>query len=128
MLFNYLTRWAGDAAILNDGDDSSTHKSSLYIPWLRKTKYLAVESLVQRRSDITGAFCSSAVLAVYFLDDCLAVGGASLLESALHSVPADVINKSFRDIETTLPGPQQQALLPVAQYAIVPKQGWSYVP
>jgi hypothetical protein len=47
---------AGDAAILNDGEDSSTHKNSLYIPWLRKTKYLAVESLVQKRSESTGAF------------------------------------------------------------------------
>ncbi len=126
--FKCLTRCAGDAAILNDGDESSTHKSSLYIPWLRKTKYLAVESLVQRRSDSAGTFCSPAVLAVCFLDDCLAVDIASLQESALHSVPADVINKSFRDIETTLPGPQQQGLLPVAQYAIVPKQGRSFLP
>jgi hypothetical protein len=46
---------AGDAAILNDGDDSSNHKSSIYIPWLRKTKYLAVESFVQRRADNSGA-------------------------------------------------------------------------
>ena len=45
----------GDAAILNDGEDGGSHKSSIYIPWLRKTKYLAVESVVQRRSEISGA-------------------------------------------------------------------------
>jgi hypothetical protein len=45
---------AGDSAILNDGDESGTHKSSIYIPWLRKTKYLAVESVVQRRPEHTG--------------------------------------------------------------------------
>jgi hypothetical protein len=47
---------AGDSAILNDGDESGTHKSSIYIPWLRKTKYLAVESVVQRRPEHTGQY------------------------------------------------------------------------
>jgi len=95
---------AGDAAILNDGDDIGNLKSSIYIPWLRKTKYLAVESLVQRRSSDHR-------------------GGAPQKDSSVHSVPSDVVNQSFRDVETTLPGPHQQGLEPVAEYSIVPKQG-----
>lgn len=52
-----------------------------------------------------------------------AVAGATQDDAALHIVPQDVVSQSFRDIETTLPGPQQRCLEPVAQYDIVPKEG-----
>ena len=65
----------------------------------------------------------SAAFAVDFNDNFCTVGAAPLQDSLLYSVPSDVIGQSFRDVEATLPGPQQQGLEPVAQYAIVPKQG-----
>ena len=117
----FLTLCTGDAAILNDGDDIGNLKSSIYIPWLRKTKYLAVESLVQRRSsDHRGAL---ALVSFFAVSDSFGLGGAPQKDSSVHSVPSDVVNQSFRDVETTLPGPHQQGLEPVAEYSIVPKQG-----
>ncbi len=65
----------------------------------------------------------SAAFAVDFNDNFCTAGAAPLQDSLLYSVPSDVIAQSFRDVEATLPGPQQQGLEPVAQYAIVPKQG-----
>ena len=60
---------------------------------------------------------------VYFVYDCCEAGGAPQPDCALQSVPSDVVSQSFRDVETTVPGPHQQGLEPVAEYAIVPKQG-----
>ncbi len=65
----------------------------------------------------------SAAFAVDFNDNFCTAGAAPLQDSLLYSVPSDVIAQSFRDVEAMLPGPQQQGLEPVAQYAIVPKQG-----
>jgi hypothetical protein len=59
----------------------------------------------------------------FAVSDSFGVGGAPQKDSSVHSVPSDVVNQSFRDVETTLPGPHQQGLEPVAEYSIVPKQG-----